>query len=571
MIIICFCLLDSGHKRHLDDTVSISVPDSVPFVKFAGTKNLLSYNSKNASTVLVDIEGPVDAAFLIIEKECPKLGDILYRVPPLIVSRLARGGKTTFLMSLFNRLQLSEKYLPIIISFNTSSNFEPVFGQNDEETLIRVIAAQFVEIGPHDDASKIVCTKEALLDYIETATAAGGYEGVVLLIDELNALRRPLDSKGAKFLREHFLDSEKRYLVYTTHVLMDVEGVCVADSLGKNSHSGTSSSAAVVMTNNKKSSNRSYKTVHMPQSFDLELLRTMPSCGAVSATLVSLCSGIPSLIFCEMSLHEESLQNRFDRIGIYVHADEQREVLLDFVGEVLSGRRGGPEAKCRRFDIVSSVLDIERVQWPMCYIGCICNLFTAYGLSLRISHQINALYTHAQNIESGKDWEIVITIATIFRCLLSQLLGAQGPFEIAPAQSFPHVVYMETPSKTLPEVFSEIGSRYDGYLAPTILIVTLTYSKFADFDLLVCYGRQQGGFRCDGYQMKLGRAYPKRPVPTTYVQRGFLFRGRAPASESRKDSWQYLSEGDVKEFLGYSFSPLIPSQCGNVPETDLFE
>ena len=112
------------------------------------------------------MDGPVDAAFAIINQECSKLGDALYRVPPLIISRLARGGKTTFLMSLFSRLQLSAKYLPILISFNGTSKFVPVIGQNDEATLLRVIAAKFVEIGPHEDVNNIVCSKEALLDYI---------------------------------------------------------------------------------------------------------------------------------------------------------------------------------------------------------------------------------------------------------------------------------------------------------------------------------------------------------------------------------------------------------------------
>eukprot|EP01036_Dinobryon_divergens_P032132 gene32132-41662_t len=420
---------DNRRKRHLDGTISIPVPDSIPFVTFAGTKNLLSYNSKNASTVLVDMDGPVDAAFSIINRECPKLGDVFYSVPPLVISRFARGGKTTFLMSLFHRLQLSAQYLPILISFNinASSNYEPVSGQNDEETLIRVIAAQLNEIGPHKDASKIVVrsSKEALLDYIETAKSAGGYEGVVLLIDELNALRQPLDSKGARFLRDHFLDSENRYLVYTTHVLMDVEDVCVNDRI-------------------PTMKNRSYRTVRMPQSFDLELLRTMPGCEAVSKSFVSLCGGIPSLIYSEMmtsSLHEEEeeeeeesslLPDRFNRIGsIHVKANEQMEVLSDFICEVLFGRRGGVESTCRRFDIVS------------CVVG------------------------------------------------VAKLIGAQGPFRIAPEQSFPQVEYMETHSQTLIEVLSEIGSRYDAYLVPTILIVTLAYSKFADFDLLIEHIRRE--------------------------------------------------------------------------------
>lgn len=115
-------------------------------------------------------------------------------------------------------------------------------------------------------------------------------------------LRWALDSKGAKSLRDHLLDSEKRYLVYTTHILMDKSPI-----------------AALLV-------------VHMPQSFGLELLRTNHAqlwCSFWNFCILKQCSGIPSLIFSEMSLHEESLPNRFNRICIYVHADEQREVLVD--------------------------------------------------------------------------------------------------------------------------------------------------------------------------------------------------------------------------------------------------
>ena len=99
---------------------------------------------------------------------------------------------------------------------------------------------------------------------------------------------------------------------------------------------------------------------------------------------------------------------------------------------------------------------------------------------------------------------------------------------------------METVSQTIHEVFSEVRKKYSENHGPTIIIVALAYSKFADFDLLVCYGDNSTVLKCDGYQMKLGRSYPKRNVPS-YMQRGFLFRGgRAPAgADYRKDKWQY--------------------------------
>ena len=60
------------------------------------------------------------------------------------------------------------------------------------------------------------------MDHIER-TAAG--KPVVLLIDELNILSKgePLDATVSQFLKTNFLDQKDRYLVFTSHILMDLD------------------------------------------------------------------------------------------------------------------------------------------------------------------------------------------------------------------------------------------------------------------------------------------------------------------------------------------------------------
>ena len=178
--------------------------------------------------------------------------------------------------------------------------------------------------------------------------------GVVLLIDELSAFSRPLDRAGAKFLRDEFLDHPKHYLVFTSHVLMNLESdsKTFSETLGR----------ALSVSN--EVSSRTYRTVHMPQCFDLGVLRSMPQCAALTKAFVSLCSGIPSLIFSVTSLHEEALSDRFKRLGIRVSALEHSSVLSDFIGEVLSGIRA-EKSSCRRFD---SVNYCKCGEYPMAYV-----------------------------------------------------------------------------------------------------------------------------------------------------------------------------------------------------------
>jgi hypothetical protein len=49
------------------------------------------------------------------------------------------------------------------------------------------------------------------------------------LADELNQIGSPLDEESSNFLKAEFLDKAKRYLVFTSHVFMDVEGEAELD------------------------------------------------------------------------------------------------------------------------------------------------------------------------------------------------------------------------------------------------------------------------------------------------------------------------------------------------------
>ena len=90
---------------------------------------------------LVDTETSVSSAMKLIRTHIKERTTLTFRVPPLIFSRLARGGKTTFMQQVFVALKESALYAPIFISFN--GNFALQKGESQLQALLRLIAMQW--------------------------------------------------------------------------------------------------------------------------------------------------------------------------------------------------------------------------------------------------------------------------------------------------------------------------------------------------------------------------------------------------------------------------------------------
>ena len=80
----------------------------------------------------------------VIDKNIGLKTTATYRKPAALISRLARGGKTTVLAGLFRSLQEREMN-SIYVSFNGTSGFERLPSETEEAALFRVIAKQFTK------------------------------------------------------------------------------------------------------------------------------------------------------------------------------------------------------------------------------------------------------------------------------------------------------------------------------------------------------------------------------------------------------------------------------------------
>jgi hypothetical protein len=196
-MIMTFCIVLAA--------ATILIPDDRPFTK--SVRDCLNYPFTSKSKPdkicadLVDFE--LLEAVSTVEKECAEEGiESFHRVPPLVYSRLARGGKSTFLRRLFDELKRRD-YTPIAITFN--GYFALQRNETGLEALLRLIALQLTDLNTISGDVKV--SMEKLLEHIDRSAQECGSKGVVLLIDELNELQGgALDPGSSVFLKKYFLD-----------------------------------------------------------------------------------------------------------------------------------------------------------------------------------------------------------------------------------------------------------------------------------------------------------------------------------------------------------------------------
>jgi hypothetical protein len=473
------------------------------------------------------------------------------RVPPLVFARMARGGKTTFLCELFDRLRAENKAVTLITLLNLTRRSDEI----GRDTLLRLIALQLLPDMTYKEAVNIKVDEAALFQHID-ATRDG--RPWVLLIDELNNLGVPMDVASSNFLRK-ILDHKGYYVVFTSRVPLDMS-VGVA---------GLANTYLVV-------SDRELLTVPMPTCTDVSVLSRMfgdrePAL-QVTPSEVAILLGIPSLIYDFKRHYEGSLVARFERQRITVQPDEHLNVIQSFLNEVVTGKQD-PEQRSSRFYMFGQMPQEMRIQWPICYIACILDM-PAFNLCLDMRGTVDRLAVHAERTESGLDWEIVVQVAILLQSLNAKVNKgrAAGPFDIVDDEQCDFVVTREFPVNVVTIeaandfIENELAKREPG----TILVATPKYAKFPDYDVIVAYKRQNGTVRKFGVQVKLGRTYPKQEVADC-LEAAFLVRGCAPTANNTKGKWKYCGEGMVKELVGYSLAPLIPQAWPAVPAVDTYD
>lgn len=504
----------------------------------------------------------LEQALTYVVKNCPLLSGHQERTPPLVYAGHARSGKTTFLFELFDKLK-NEGFAPIFLSFQSPNKLST---ESYTSYLLRQIALQMCV--PMGTAAQTATINEAALkDHI--AKTALGTKGVVLMIDELNQLvyDDALDNALAQELKDSWLDLENRYLVFTSHIPLDLDP---ADTSALNLRSTGMLQPRSDRTT--ASSSRRIVTVKHPLCMDTPILTKMFESSAVSITpaQAAVYGGVPSLVYTAMRPGSESLETLFEKSYAKKSMDPEEEKLMlrEFLGCLVTGLQS---TRVKAFYSYGIVPAPGLIHWPIVYIALLLNLFTegqALGLNTLVHKKLEA---YTSRLETGLDWELIVQTAILIQALRAKTLfdvdvaectTATGPFGIVNA--FERVTRVEVVLLPGCVVDTESALRHMNahmykYQAGTILVATPQFAKFPVLDGFVMFKQSNREIRTFGYQVKLGRAYPKGKVPTG-LEKGFLVRGKAPGSSGSSEEWVYMSDSDIDVLLGASLKSLKPSE-----------
>ena len=470
-----------------------------------------------------------------------------------------------------------------VITISTNGNFQPRIDESWFQALVRLIACQMVEPTKTDTDYLFQCELVDLKGRLDEINEQG--RTIVLLIDELNKMGVPLDADTSSFLTRTFLDRKGRYLVFSSHVQFHVDNS--SGNLG----------AANVLTS---PSGRTIKTLPLPFCTDSTVLEDMLGGSSVTDLKITLSVGIPSLVFImsRPSRKEMTFQQRFDdvvqhhlRAGrgsqeelIFLSKNRER-LLYDFITTIIHGTRGGgffEGFSTPVSTIVASSVEQRQFRFPLPYIPIILQFLgeeDATGLyeSLRAS---------AENVETGRDWELVVAFSIYIRSLEAKYCKAtacgkllQGPFSIATNGVIDVKVITIPHDKTnVVEAVEFIKDTMQE--AKTIYLFQLAYSKFPDFDGFVSYktlkrheGQDDlGVLTIHGYQCKLTRGYPRHAVDCHNIVKGWFLRGGMTVRTPVHDGWEFPSIAQIEsDLLGFGLRLLHPMAWGTVVESDDFD
>jgi hypothetical protein len=568
---------------------------------------------------LVDVNATITEGMVIISEEvvneCSSTGTS--RIGPLVISSMPRGGKTTILKLLMNKCK-QKGYNAIFL--NGNGPFKRGIDESHLDSILRLIATQLIDL-PADDItntnkndellSYIQCDQAALTKYINekcdnTAT--------VLLIDELNRITGggPLQANASAYLKSEWLDKKNRFLVFTTHIPLAVTYTpsnafkYVDASVTASNSNNTADVVTSSMLNkekveprlvdflepNRDSSKRSFHVIsHMPCSTNISSLQQMKhmvedvKCNGVTPAEAALYGGVPALIYAVK--HENFNPNtRVLQESVKIQPSQKMEQLKLFIFALLDGNLLFIQDLCCQLFMFSTMVQnkstkVTEVRWSPVYIGCILNLFDDIR-SLNLYSLINTeLAVLASTTEGGKEWEKIVECAIVLQCLNAKYNQGCGPFNIVQNGNLDLTVSrisLKSETKTLDQAKTEI----DCFIMENIItensvtVISIPYGKFPDYDLFVVTRSKKRMPDSSpktviyAIQNKTGRALPKHDVPD-WIDKGYLVRGKAPATTYSNQKWTYLERKDVEQLLGCSLRVLYPDNWAEVSLVDDFD
>jgi hypothetical protein len=542
-------------SHHCEEGQSNEVTDQYRITKLLTSTSNLPFDITKKK--LIDMERVIHGSFDIIAQEAPKTTNPLDRKLPLLFSRLARGGKTSTLMSLFEDLK-KKGYPALIISFNGDMKFNLQDNERPIHGILRLVLNQLID-QPVDtltsaDVDKLKCDLDK---YIQSQTIKLK-KPFILLIDELNVLESPLEVETSRLLKDLFLDPENRYLVASSHIPLRLKENDLRSYYMKSDYSS-----------------RGFRTVNMSQSFNLEQLKTMSSsCLTLTDTQIQMFSGFPSLILLYKE-HSLFAKERFDNAVRRLAEEEKKKIFnkttyKEFLLSLIDGSQLLSTDFFHSFGSIVSGNDDQRtdpiITYPLCYISrifheflksdCACSASSASAISQLIELIEVNIPGAASTTGTGLGFQFIVELAMLIRGLFAESFRVPHPANPEFTAKFGFMP-LDSEVETVKQAESFIRSEMKVRESGSLILFTPQYGSFPDFDGFLV-AKIQDQIRVTAFQAKAGDKTPKRKALPAFINRAILYQGKAPETRRSTTKWSKPVREQVLNFLGPSLMIFYP-------------
>ena len=174
------------------------------------------------------------------------------------------------------------------------------------------------------------------------------------------------------------------------------------------------------------------------------------------------------------------------------------------------------------------------------------------GSGLRRLEEIVQLFNAFKDAKesSGDGWESLFVAVLLIRCWAQ--LGDQFllPVEFEPPCTFSYNKPFEGNFATQ-SVHEFVAGIREPSSFPHIAVYYPTHAKFPLYDVIVAYFDEWQKRRLYGYQLKEGKALPKKFAMSVFEE-SFVIRGEAAEEPEMGKKWVRASEEQIDTFFGVS-------------------
>ena len=482
---------------------------------------------------LVGIDACVKACMGLIEKYINRSDvSLTNRVPPTCAARCARGGKTTFLLKLGERLAETE-YLPIFVSFNGESPVKRRDNELADEWLYRTIAYALLPANSSlrqdvaDEFGNKTCQKSTLQSYFECQ------KNVVLLVDELNQLllRGPTkeeekaEQDAARFMKNVFLGPEGTYMVFTSHIQstgLDLTQYMEGDSV------------------------RGLEITGLPFADELGELQNMsPAFSGLTHMKAAYYSRVPALLW---SSHDDGslLSQKLSQIR-----EDPQQHLAAFLREVLAG------TLMREMEAFRQLTDGSQKNRPI-WIPCFMSHFLIQCSSVCPACGVLGRWLQgmqAAEEKDGKAWEKIIAVAFGLRYIWQQMGGELHGWLHGHEGAAVQCLDANPAAKNVEEAIQQLPQPLQ---YPTLQLVLPSHAQFEAVDLFAVRRERDSTDLVMVAQQKEGSASVNHARPRT-AKHAYWMRGSSTQKAKTKDEWILPSQSEIEKFLGPSMAAAAPA------------